>query len=34
MTPTLRFDRILELAETQHWLARLASAVANDLMAD
>ncbi|WP_405520529.1 hypothetical protein [Streptomyces canus] len=34
MMPTLRLDRILEPAETQHWLARLAPAVENDLMAD
>ncbi|MEV5012165.1 hypothetical protein [Streptomyces sp. NPDC055692] len=34
MTPTLRFDRILEPAETQHWFARLVPAVENDLMAD
>ncbi|MFG2480502.1 hypothetical protein [Streptomyces fagopyri] len=34
MTPTLRLDRILEPAETEHWLARLAPAVENDLMAE
>ncbi|MFI0966480.1 hypothetical protein ACH4S8_34570 [Streptomyces sp. NPDC021080] len=34
MKPTLRLDRILEPAETQRWLARLAPAVENDMMAD
>ncbi|MEV7691679.1 hypothetical protein [Streptomyces bungoensis] len=34
MMPALRFDRKLEAAEAQHWLARLAPAVENDLMAD
>ena len=34
MMPALRLDRILEPAETQRWLARLAPAVENDLMAD
>ncbi|MFD0507601.1 hypothetical protein ACFQ0G_42295 [Streptomyces chiangmaiensis] len=34
MTPALRLDRILAADETQHWLARLAPAVENDLMAD
>ncbi|MET8433338.1 hypothetical protein ABZV61_11140 [Streptomyces sp900116325] len=34
MTPALRLDRILEPAETEHWLARLAPAIENDLMAN
>jgi hypothetical protein len=34
MMPTLRLDRILESTETQHWLARLAPAVENDMMAN
>lgn len=34
MTPALRLDRILEPAETEHWLARSAHAVENDLMAE
>ncbi|MEU4039342.1 hypothetical protein [Streptomyces collinus] len=34
MTPTLRLDRILYPAETKRWLARVAPAVENDLMAD
>ncbi|WP_317442670.1 hypothetical protein [Streptomyces collinus] len=34
MTPTLRLDRILHPAETKRWLARVAPAVENDLMAD
>ncbi|MGW3461711.1 hypothetical protein ACWDE9_19865 [Streptomyces olivaceoviridis] len=34
MTPALRLDRILESTETQPWLARLAPAVENDMMAD
>lgn len=33
MVPSLRLDRILEPAEAQHWLARLAPAVQHDLMA-
>ncbi|MBW8697979.1 hypothetical protein MBT84_00200 [Streptomyces sp. MBT84] len=33
MTPALRLDRILEPAQTRHWLSRLAPAVENDLMA-
>ncbi|MEU1529950.1 hypothetical protein [Streptomyces fagopyri] len=34
MTPALRLDRILEPAETEYWLARLAPADENDLMAE
>jgi hypothetical protein len=33
MTPALRLDRVLESAETEHWLTRVAPAVENDLFA-